>query len=395
MGAMTNAAGEIWVERRQLAGVADAPLQGLHFAVKDNIAVAGLPQGCGNPFWRSRQPPQPVHATVVEQLLQAGACCKGITWMDEFAFGLSGENPWGGSPPNLHLPGAIVGGSSSGSAAAVAGGLVDVALGTDTGGSIRVPASWNGLLGWRPSHGLISTEGVFPLAPSLDVVGLLARSLPVLRAAAQALLKDWPAPRAPERLLVIPELWPLLDASVHQLLQGEIRSLASHHNLRIEILPLSALQVTGTDQLLQMFCAIQWHEIADSLAVIPDALPVGATLQANRRLVANRDRSRHPWALAKRGLFTAALHQALCDAWLCVPVTPCIAPRVGQLGVDRFSSNTIPRCLSLNAIAGLSGCPELVLPLSFEEGPVGLGLVAAAGQDGCLLQEGLMPPEQR
>ena len=217
-----NTMDPIWVQRLALQGAPAQPLNGLSFAVKDNIAVAGFVSGCGNPAWASLGVAESSHAPVVQRLLAAGASCSGITCMDEFAFGLAGENHWSGSPPNPRVEGAIVGGSSSGSAAAVASAAVPAALGTDTGGSVRVPASWCGLWGWRPSHGVVPTAGVVPLAPSLDVVGLLANDVQTLRRLAPVMAAELPHAHTVKRLLVIPELWQLLDPEVLPLLERNV-----------------------------------------------------------------------------------------------------------------------------------------------------------------------------
>ena len=177
-----------FVERFTLPPTARGPLDGLRFAVKDLIDVAGHRTGCGNPTWLATHPPAMVHAVCVEQLLAAGAQCEGKTITDELAFSLLGENHHYGTPLNPAAPDRVPGGSSSGSASAVACGLVDFALGTDTGGSVRVPASNCGIWGWRPSHGFVSVAGVMPLAPTLDTVGILARSMDVLHRAAAVLL---------------------------------------------------------------------------------------------------------------------------------------------------------------------------------------------------------------
>ena len=181
-------ADSIWGHRLLMTGNREGPLQDRTFAVKDLFDLKGEQRGCGNPHWRERQSPSLSNAEAVQRLLNAGATCVGITTMDEFAFGLSGESPWTGCPPNSAAPGCITGGSSSGNAAAVARGDVDLALGTDTGGSIRVPASWCGLLGWRPSHGVVPVSGMQALAPSLDTPGLFSRDSELLLRAADALL---------------------------------------------------------------------------------------------------------------------------------------------------------------------------------------------------------------
>src|SRR5437762_5334692 len=145
-------------------------LDGLRFAVKDVIDLAGWKTGCGNPTWRDSHPPAVANAVCVEQLLRAGARCVGKSICDELAFSLLGQNHFYGTPLNPQAPDRMSGGSSSGSASAVACGLVDFALGTDTVGSTRVPASNCGIWGFRPSHGCISLAGVNPLVPSFDTV---------------------------------------------------------------------------------------------------------------------------------------------------------------------------------------------------------------------------------
>lgn len=170
------------------------PLEGLSFAVKDLIDVAGWTTGCGNPSWRDSHPPAAVHAVCVEQLLALGARCVGKTVCDELAFSLLGQNHFEGTPLNPRAPDRVPGSSSSGSASAVACGLVDFALGTDTGGSVRVPAS--NCLGLRLSHGFISLGGVNPLAPSFDTVGLFAARFPVLKRVAAGLLASEPVTAA-------------------------------------------------------------------------------------------------------------------------------------------------------------------------------------------------------
>ena len=163
-------------------------LTGLRFAVKDLIDLKGYVTSCGNPSWRDTHPVAAANAVCVDQLLFAGAECAGKTVTDELAFGLSGENHFFGTPLNPRAPNRVPGGSSSGSASAVACGLVDFALGTDTGGSVRVPASNCGIFGMRPSSGVISVAGVNPLAPTFDTVGAMASSYETLAKAMSVLL---------------------------------------------------------------------------------------------------------------------------------------------------------------------------------------------------------------
>lgn len=154
----------------EVNGASDGPLAGLTFAAKDIIDVAGHVTGCGNPDWLRTHAPATATASSIRSCLDAGATLVGKTVTEELATGLTGENIHYGTPRNVNAPGRVAGGSSSGSAAAVAAGLVDFALGSDTGGSVRSPASFCGVYGIRPSHGRVPMDGVMPLAPGLDVV---------------------------------------------------------------------------------------------------------------------------------------------------------------------------------------------------------------------------------
>src|SRR5437660_7846702 len=161
-------------QRFRIAGRAGGPLSGLTFAAKDLFDVAGHPTGGGNPDWARWNPVPTRHAWAVETLLDAGADLVGKTITDEVSLGILGENPFEGTPKNPRAPGRVPGGSSAGSAAAVAAGICDTALGTDTGGSVRVPARFCGLYGIRPTHGRLSVAGMMPQAPSSDTPGWVA-----------------------------------------------------------------------------------------------------------------------------------------------------------------------------------------------------------------------------
>src|SRR5437870_2254931 len=210
-----------FVEKFALPATKSGPLDGLRFAVKDLIDVAGHRTGCGNPTWLATHPPASVSAVCVEQLLAAGAQCEGKTVTDELAFSLLGENFHYGTPLNPAAPDRVPGGSSSGSASAVVCGLVDFAIGTDTGGSVRVPASNCGIWGWRPSHGLISVAGVMPFSPTLDTVGVFARSAELLQSVATELLAaNTPAATEPTRRTIhlVREAFDAVDSSVRDAL---------------------------------------------------------------------------------------------------------------------------------------------------------------------------------
>src|SRR5437016_7180406 len=245
-------------------------LDGLCFAVKDVIDVAGWKTGCGNPTWRDSHPSAVANAVCVEQLLRAGARCVGKTISDELAFSLLGENYFYGTPLNAHAPNRVPGGSSSGSASAVACGLVDFALGTDTGGSTRVPASNCGIWGFRPSHGFVSVAGVNPLAPSFDTVGVLAQSADVLAKVGLVLLAGAPLSASkPATIYLIREAFALADADVQEALSEPMRRLRETFGGAVRE---SSLQELVADHAghnfatwADTFCVIQWAEIKSCL----------------------------------------------------------------------------------------------------------------------------------
>src|SRR3954464_1170216 len=213
-----------FIETFTLAAAKDGPLRGLTFAVKDLIDVAGYRTGCGNPKWLATPPPGTVSAVCVDQLLAAGATCIGKTITDEFAFSLLGENFHYGTPLNPAAPDRVPGGSSSGSPSAVGCGLGDFAIGTATGGSVRVPASNCGIWGWRPSHGFVSVAGVMPFAPTLDTVGGFARSCELLERVAGVLLAAGADEHVSSSSLgavhLVREAFQLADAPVREALSG-------------------------------------------------------------------------------------------------------------------------------------------------------------------------------
>jgi amidase len=372
------------------------PLDGLRFAVKDTIDVAGFKTGCGNPTWRDSHPVAIVHAVCVEQLLSSGARCVGKTICDELAFSLLGENHFYGTPLNPRVPDRVPGGSSSGSASAVACGLVDFALGTDTGGSTRVPASNCGIWGFRPSHDSISLAGVSPLAPSFDTVGVLAQTADVMIKVAMILSCAAPVSSGkPRAIHLITEAFALADANVRKALLDPVQQLremfgdAVRESSLQELVPDDAGQNFAT--WAESFCVIQWAEVRSCLgAWIANAKPeFGPGIAESFQLADRLDRRRVTEALQRRERFCRSLQQFLDpNDLLCVPTTPALAPRKGD--PPRRSSSGggyYPRTLSLTSVAGMGRLPQVSLPLGNAEGvPAGLSLLAAHGRDAFLLE---------
>ncbi len=370
------------------------PLDGLRFAVKDLVDLAGLPTGCGHPAWRDSHPRAVSHAVCVEQVLAAGARCVGKTVTDELAFSLLGENQFYGTPLNPRAPERVPGGSSSGSASAVACGLVDFAIGTDTGGSVRVPASNCGIYGLRPSHGAVSVAGVYPFAPTFDTVGLLAADLEVLiRAAGVLLAREIPAIARVRRLHVITEAFELAEPAVATSLYEAAAQLAEQLGVEVTTTSLRDIDEDAGGQALDAwydtYCQVQWPEIWSQLgpwfqATEPE---LSSFAQGSLELTRKYDRSRSLAAIRRREDLAARVSRFFGpDDLLCLPTVHTPAPLKGSHSVRGFSRTYYSRALALTAISGIGRLPALSLPLAEVEGlPVGLCLMSGPGQDAFLL----------
>ena len=362
--------------RRAPAG--SGPLEELTFAVKDLIDVAGTVTGGGNPDWARRQPPATASAPVVERLLRAGAGLVGKTVTDELAFSLEGENHHLGTPINPRAPDRLPGGSSSGSAVAVAAGLADLALGTDTGGSVRVPASFCGIYGWRPSHGRLPLEGVVPFAPSFDTVGLLARDASVLRRGAQVLLGTDPATAGPTRFLLAADAFALAEPDAAAALRAAIEGWGT-------VEEVAAFDGAAED-FHEAYATLQGLEIATALGDFLATGPTfGPTIQPRFEGARSLDAVQGPRWRAWRSAAATRLHGLLLPGTiLLLPSAPSIAPRRFLRGAA--AGAFYDAALTLGSVAGHAGLPAVSVPLvTIEGGPLGLCLVAGPGEDERLL----------
>jgi amidase len=384
-----------FVESFSLPPTREGPLSGLRFAVKDLIDVAGHRTGCGNPTWLATHPPAAVHAVCVEQLLAAGAACAGKAVTDEVAFSLLGQNHFFGTPLNPAAPDRVPGGSSSGSASAVACGLVDFALGTDTGGSVRVPASNCGVWGWRPTHGLVSIAGVMPFSPTLDTVGVLARDSDVLQRAAAVLLGEgFPDQESvvPATVYLLCDAFALADPDARDSLQSPMNELRESFGPRVRETSLGALcddsQAADLSTWLDTYRMLQGTEALSSLGGwVAEANPeFGPATQAGFEFIRGLDRTRIGEAVGRREHYFRLLRRALGPRDLvCIPTAPTIAPVKGSISYDR-KGDYYRRALSLTAIAGVGRLPQISMPLAAVGGvPIGLSLIAAHGEDLFLL----------
>lgn len=365
-------------------GAAAGPLAGARLAVKDLFAIAGERIGAGNPDWLAEAVPQSRTAPAVQTLLDAGADVTGIAQTDEFAFSLAGTNAHYGAPDNAAAPGCITGGSSSGPAAAVAAGLADIGLGTDTAGSIRVPASYCGLYSIRPTHGAVSIEGVHPLAPSFDTVGLLARDPGLLWRAAGALLPEQDPP--PVAALHVAADLPGTGPAMRLAFAAGVRALSGQSRLPLRRVP--GIFGGQLERWLGAFRTVQACEAWEAHGAWLERHPGSVDPAIAARFAMGRETG--PGDRARARDLVAAARKVLREAIppgtaLVLPASSTAAPRLGLPGamMEEIRAAT----LRLTFLASVAGLPAVVIPaLRAGARPAGLCLVGAPGSDRALLE---------
>ncbi|AZN96168.1 amidase [Mesorhizobium sp. M9A.F.Ca.ET.002.03.1.2] len=370
-----------------VAHTQSGPLAGLRLAVKDIYDVAGYRTGCGNPQKYREASPAAATAPAIQALLDSGARFVGKTQTDELAFSLMGLNAHFPSPVNPAAPDRITGGSSSGSAAAVAGGFADIATGSDTGGSIRAPASFCGLIGLRVTHGRISLDGAMPLAPSLDTFGWFAKDMVTYDKVGAVLLGDDLHRHELQRPIALDALDGLvLGPQEADEYRDMIRNISSVMGTPRTIAPLSH----STDDLYWCFRKLQGYEAWQSHGAwisqsdrmlgpgVKERFEHGATIDA---ATARNETER-------RVSFRRELAERLGeDGVLVFPTVPGAAP----LKADSFDDLQTyrERALRLLCLSGLSGFPQITLPLGQVGGaPFGLSLLGPKNSDRQLIALG-------
>lgn len=358
-------------------------LAGLSFGVKDLYDVKGYRTGCGNPVKLAQSPVATRNSPAVQAMLDAGAYFLGKTHTEELAWSLYGTNVHFGTPLNAAAPDRVPGGSSSGSASAVAAKLCDVALGSDTGGSVRAPASFCGLYGLRPTHGAIALDDCMPLAPSFDTCGFFARDARMMQDVGQVLL---PASgrEGHGTLLLAQDLFARLAPEIRKVLQPMLA--------RIESLLGKASGVNVYDRAIEpvyaAFRQLQSHEIYQIHGPWvekhqPRLGPAIASRFEYARGISDADVAT---ARQVRASFAAHIHALLGeDGVMIMPVLPGPAPRLAASEAE-FDAYRHEAMVFL-CPSGLAGVPQLTLPAgSHEGGPVGISLLGSKGSDRALLE---------
>ncbi|MGE0255333.1 MAG: amidase [Alphaproteobacteria bacterium] len=368
---------------RPIVGAAHGPLAGRRAAVKDLYDIAGEKTGGGSPEWLEEAQPAARHSTVVDRLLAAGATITHRTIADEFFFSLTGTHSRYTIPVNVRAPGRVPGGSSSGSAAAMAAGLCDFAMGSDTGGSVRIPASFCGVFGIRPTHGRVDLAGGMAMAPSLDTGGWFADDADLFAGVGDVLLDGGRVDAAIATVAIAADAFALADPAVRAAHEGFLARA-------VGLLPRTSAATIAPDGFADWRAAfrnVQAHEV----------IALYGAWAAKRKPAFNPsvgDRFRYAFTVtdamkaeadAMRATVRARMHALVPPGTvLCLPTAPTIAPRrdATEAELESFRMAT----LALTCPAGLAGLPQVTLPAVRVDGcPAGLSFIGWQGGDEALL----------
>ena len=367
-----------------LPGSPTGPLAGLAFAAKDIFDVAGHVTGGGNPDWKATHAPAERTAWVVQTLVDAGATMVGKTHTDELTRGIFGENAHYGTPTNPRAPNRVPGGSSSGSASAVAGSLVDFALGSDTGGSVRIPSSFCGLYGLRPTHGRIPLDGILIQAPSYDTIGWFARDAELFARVGSVLLQHSSRTEMrPQRLILAQDAFELADPATVEALQPYVGALSSLiGNVKNERITSTSLADWARRQLV-----LQGREAWASVDEWIDLVNPRFAFNVAERYTMGRsftDEEAEGAQEVRTQIRTRVGELLGDDTFICLPTAVGPAPLIGGTQAER--SGLQLRNSMLTTTAGNSGSPQINLPVAEVDGaPVGLSLIGPRGSDEALI----------
>jgi amidase len=370
-------------QRFSVAGSATGPLAGLSFAAKDLFDVAGRPTGGGNPDWPRGRPIPERHAWAVQRLLDAGASLIGKTITDEVSLGILGENPFDGTARNPRAPDRVPGGSSSGSAVAVAAGLCDTALGTDTGGSVRVPASFCGLYGIRPTHGRLDVMGMMSQAPSSDTTGWFARDAETFAKVSAVLLGEAIPAELPRRLIVATDAFAIASPKAAAALQSLVERLAALiGDTRTEVMAPPGLAAWAAAQ-RTLQPAEAWQTFKDWVDRVNPRMQFSVARNLTLAAAISEDDLR-PAAMVREAARARMRELLPPGTILCQPTTPFPAPLCGQ-SISALEPLR-DRITQLCCHGGLAGVPNVSIPGCAVDGlPVGLSIIGGRGSDASLV----------
>lgn len=358
-------------------------LSGFSAVIKDMFDIEGYRTGGGSPHWLDSAEPAVRHSAVVENVLRAGARITGKSICDEFFYSISGVNAHYGAPVNPRAPGRLPGGSSSGSASAVAHGACDFAIGSDTQGSIRVPAAFCGVYGFRPTWGRVDATGAMSMSEEFDVVGWMSNAPGLMPRIGSALLTG-PAQRLTRayRVLVVRELVEQADSPIQALFD----TFLAHAGLERENMSLSLDEIDRWREAIRTVQAFETWETYGRF-IIDKAPDLGPGIRERMRYASEVHRD--AWKSQRAVVIDARewLRQLLTPGTvLALPTTPCVPPLLDIAGADLEDFRL--RTMRLTCIAGVGGLPQLAIPFGTCAGlPVSISLIGAAHSDEALLEE--------
>ena len=366
-----------------LKGAASGPLAGLSAVVKDMYDIAGERTGCGSPEWLATHPPAARNCPPVQKILDAGATIIGKTVCDEYFYSVSGANAHYGTPVNARAPGRLPGGSSAGSAAACGAGLCDFALGSDTGGSVRVPASFNGIYGLRPTHERIEHSGVADMAPSFDVPGWFAATPGVFRKVGAVLLDSRRVAAKIDRVVVLEDAF----AQAEELVADLLRTLLEFMSDDLPGMAHGRIAPEGFDPWREAFRIVQAYETWQTFGgfITKHRPNIGPGVKERMQFASTVTRVQ---ADASREVVNKARDHirqvAVPGTVLALPTAPSISPKIEMSGAELEEFRT--RVMRLTCTSGISGLPQMNIPGGTINGcPIGLSFIGWAGGDEALL----------
>ena len=358
------------------------PLSDLTFVVKDMCEIKGFKSSCGNPDFYEKCLPADDFAPFLKDILNKGATLKGITICDEFFYSLIGENGHYGTPANLNAPGCVPGGSSSGSAAALTTNLYDFSIGSDTGGSVRVPASFCGLLGIRPTHNRINTKGVYPMAPTFDTIGWFAKDIKTFKKIGFTVLNHKDKTKNSFKDFVIAEdILELANPNIIHLFNNYI------NNSFPEIKKIRLSKQTK-DVIADNFRILQGGEIVENVIpwILKNKPKISPEINNRIEMAIKITKDEINQAVKFRENLKKEIELTLPEGLIALfPTTPFSSPKCGQS--DKQLSSYRKKLMEFTSIAGMTSRPQISIP-KFKDntGPIGISLLGWRYSDEVLLE---------
>ena len=358
-------------------------LKNLKFVLKDMCDVKNIKTSCGNPDFYKACEPAKKYAEFLSNILSEGAILEGITICDEFFYSVIGENSHYGTPKNLNAPNCVPGGSSSGSAAALTTDLFDFSIGSDTGGSVRVPASFCGLLGIRPTHGRINANGVYPMAPSFDTIGWFSNNIKTFQKIGEVLLdKNENENITFNQFVIAEDLLELVDTDIKNQFNSYYKEL--HPNIKhIRLSKFSKSEIADNFRILQA------GEIKEHVIPWIEKNKPKISLEINSRIEMASEISPLEIDAAKtfRQEIISEINNSLPEGDIAIfPTTPFSAPKCGQSDQDLGSDRK--KIMEMTSIAGMTSRPQISIPkFKGKTGPVGISILGWQNSDEILLNK--------